>query len=51
VRLSQRELDKAIRYLKAEAAKLGYERVFIMEDSTMGQPYSWTERIIRRKAA
>ena len=50
-RQSERELDKAIRYLKAEVAKLGYKRVHIIEDFTMGQPHSWTERIVQRKAA
>lgn len=50
-RRSQRELDKAIRHLKAEAATLGYKRVHILEDFTMGQPYEWTERIVTRKAA
>jgi hypothetical protein len=50
-RRSQRELDKAIRYLKGEAAKLGYKRVHIMEDFMMGTPYSWTERIITRAVA
>jgi hypothetical protein len=50
-RRSERELNKAIRALKAEAAKLGYQRVHIVLDLTMGKPLSYNERIVRGKVA